>query len=372
MDEATRTWLRESLIFRINESRVRKVELATLPASMAVLAAQQVNEVRFQALEEPKDVGWGSIAFEFVLGFMINSSFMEKLAAKTLQSVYGSILSSQLALKYLPKSLWGSVAAKLAEQASVERTALAAVGGQFVKSARLEQLVKTEAVVARALSQYATLSATSKENLKLYAGWIKEFVSDKKNASALAKATKDAAKKGPPRESPELSVTPGASVAVVDHFVTAAYAQRLHVESLHNQYELLARTLPLSETTVLLLDRMFDLQHLLTVEQDVMSLDELGSSLRIRIEAMIWAVHLNFFQSQKTPDFDIKEKSSYDVFRPSINEKIVSYLFRRFGPLVERFHRERGDRVSMDENQTPGSRANLLRNYFWAITDTLS
>ncbi|HEX9392008.1 MAG TPA: hypothetical protein VF928_11910 [Usitatibacteraceae bacterium] len=363
MDAQTQNWLRESLVFRINESRVRKVEFATLPADMCMLAAQQVNEVRLNALEAPKEVGWDNIAFEFVLGFVINSSFMEKLSAKFFQKIYGSILSSQLALKVLPKSLFGTAAAKIAAKSTGSIFQAAAGKPHF------DALGEAERVLAQELRKYVNLNPATKETLKLYASGINELVAESKNASAIVKAVKDGAKKGPPKKVPELSATDGASVVVMEHFASAARAQRLHIESLHNQYELIARTLPLREETIIQIDQMFDLNAIVDSGKEAFNLDQITSGMRIRLEAMIWAIHLGFSRELKIPDISPNSITDYDVFRPSIDGKIVRYLFTRFGPLVEAYHRQRGDRVSMSERETTTSRANALRNYFWAIGD---
>lgn len=347
---------REMLIFRINESRVRKIELATLPTEMALLAAQQVNEARFKAVESPKEVGWDAIAFEFVLGFVINSSFMEKLAAKLFQKVYGSILSSQLALNVLPKSLFGAVAAKVA---AVPSRALA------------HELTEVEGILARHLARYTKLETTSKHDLTIYSKFVNEFVSDAKNASAFVKGVREGQKKGPPKKAVELQATDGASVIVVEHFFSAARAQRMHIESLHNKYELIARLLPLKKQTTELLDQMFDLAPIVDSGTEALNLDQISSGMRIRFEAMIWAIHLGFSRKQVTPHVDLKKSpDDYDVFRPSIDEKIVRYLLERFGPITQKYLLANNyHNTSMAPDQTAGSRAASLRNYFWAITD---
>lgn len=381
-DLATLQIMREELVRQINESRVRQVELATLPAEMALLAAQQVNEVRLNALETPKDVGWGAIAFEFVLSFAIHSSFAEKLATKVFQRVYGRILSSQLALDRLPKSVFGkeliSNLAKAESNASPYMyKALKNLGTTGVvtsKTANLnlglgKQLIAAEKALVTELGKYAKLSAAKKEDLKIYAQWINEFTRETQNASALVKATKDAIRTGPTKKASGLSTTDGSSVTVMEHFLSAARAQRLHVESLHNHYEYIARAFPLSSDSFVRLQEMFDINPIFESLGESVNLEELSSGMRIRMEAMIWAVHLGFSSERQMPNVQLNATNTNDVFS-SINEKIVRYLFDRYGDLVVQYKASKGGEINWSQ-QTPGVKGFYLREYFWAITDEL-
>jgi hypothetical protein len=369
--------LREGLVFKINQSRAIKLELATLPASMALLAAQQVTEIRLRILETPKEVGWGDIAFEFALGFAINSSFVEKLTAKVFQSVFGSLLNSRAALATMPRSFFGSVVAQTKAVRSGANLPGALKSVDIFDAAAgksiFDNLQRVEQVIATELAKYTKITPANKGSLKIYASGINQLIAEEKNASALLKGTKDAAKKGAPRSAPALATSDGSSVAVLEHFLAAASAQRLDIHGIHNAFELIARTLPLTEKTVGTLEAHFDLAQLLDVGRETFNLDQVGSSLRLRFEALIWAVHLGFSKARRTPDIDISAVTDYGgAFRPGLDERLVAYLFDRFGPIVEEYFRQKGiNPASMAHRETTGSRANLLREYFWAITADL-
>ncbi len=376
MESATLQIIREFLVYQINESRVRQVELATLPADMALLAAQQVNEIRFRALEEPKDIGWDDIAFEFVLLFVSNSAFFEKIIAKIFQRLYGRILSSQLALEHLPKSTTGidlindlayqplakSVKDKLTMV--VPKSVVDQIRHGYIPDIVLE-FEKAEKVLAAEIGKYAKLSEIKKDELKIYAQSINEFIMESKNPTALAKAANDFRRRGLPRTAPKLMTTDGSSVAVMEHFISAARAQRIHIESLHNRYEYISRTFPLSSGTFISLKKMFDINMIFDSEKEVISMDMMASSIRLRMEAMIWALHLGFLRINKTPVY-ISNPGQPRVF-PDIHTKIENYLFERFGTLVENY----GEKPPSNpwSKLDPHIKGYYLREYFWSITD---
>ena len=382
---------RDTLVWKINESRVRLVEFASLPADMALMAAQQVNEVRLNSLEVPKDVGWGDIALEVIWTLALNSTFADKLAALFLKKVFARVFRMQSALKLLPKSNYAkeliediAMAKRLLPSGDVIRAAKSldktivakTVRAAEVKLAELamvkiiqSRLAGREQALKSALDKYASLGSVKKEDLKVYAGWVNEMT-ESKNIIAVAKAQKDAHKKGLPRKAPDLSTTDGSSVTVMAHFFSAARAQRLHIESLHNHYELIARTYPLSSESFVKLFDMFDINPIFDAQKEAIILDTVGANLRLRMEAMIWAFHAGFFRG-KGPQPRMNAPSAEEVFPAPINGRISKYLLARFEGLVIAFKAERGGHVNWDQ-LGPGPRGLLLRDYFWALTDELN
>lgn len=375
--------VREALVFQINESRVRQVQLATLPTEMALLAAQQVNEVRLNALEAPKEVGWGDIAFELVLGFAINSGFAEKLTAKLFQKVYGRILSNQKLLAAIGSNKFGrNFVSKHAQdmlrdraKASQMLKALNSGATTFVKVVTKDpmkvledQVFAAESKLAIELVKYVKPGEFKKEELTIYVKAINEFVFGEKKISALMKGTKDAIKKGPTKK-PTLSTTDGSTVAIMEFFLSAARAQKLHIESLHNRYEHIARTYPLSRDSVVLLHDMFDLSPIFESLDEDVSLDAIGSGMRLRMEAMIWAVHLGFSSKRRAPDVRINnDPGDFGHVFDTIKGEITRYLFDRFGGLVEQHKRTKGGEIEWSQ-QSLGQKGKYLREYFWVITD---
>jgi hypothetical protein len=376
IDPATLAIVRDTLVWKINESRARMVELVTLPSEMALLAAQQVNEVRLNALEAPKEVGWGDIALEMIWSLALNSTFADKVAALLLNKVFARVLRSQYALNALPKSDFAnellrdiaSAKQSLSAQTFVAKT-LKEAEAKLAKIPAVKALADRENALKNALDKYANLGSVKKEDLKVYAGWINEIV-DPKNIVAVAKAQKDASKKGLPTKTQDIPTTEGFStVTVMSHFYSAARAQRLHIESLHNHYELIAKTYPLSNESFLRLFDMFNINPLFDAQKEAINLEAMGGNLRLRIEAMIWAYHGGFINGKgPQPRFNAPELS--DVFPAPLNGRISSYLLVRFEGVVVEYKARKGTQINWDL-QSPGQKGMLLRDYFWAVTDEL-
>lgn len=391
-DSAESLLLRETLVLRVREWELRAVEMATLPSEMAALAAQQVNEVRLSALEAPKEVGWGDIAFELILGFVINSSFAEKLAAKMFQRVYAKVLASQRVLENIPRIFLSANGRQLVRELQLARSLARKAGaGRFlpegmvtpdmrrvpayresIESARAgRNLANIESAVKQQLEQHRSVAMLNKQDVRLYAMGVNEFVSESKNASAILKATKDAIKTGKSgrRELPPIATSDGSSVVVLEHFASLARAQRLHIRSLAARFEFLARTLPLEDDALALQFYDFlDAQQIFQVGDEGVVIESLMAETRLRLEALIWAHHLGF-TNHPTRKPEILYNNSDNAFK-GVHKRVEDYLFVRFRDLVIESKLRRSDAVSWD-GATRANKAELLHQYFAGIIDLL-
>ena len=370
--------IRETLVSRIHDSCDKLVALATMPTEAALLAAQQVQNIRLSDVETPNDVGWGQIALEFLLGFVINSSFMDKLAAKLFSKVFGRLLQQQQVLYAVEKEFdekFLDDLIKAEEQLAPTGTpALRNALKQAVQGteAAVKKLAAAEAALARELARAATPPREiGEKQLVPYALGISDVLSqlDKKDAAAFVKATKEAVKKGPVAHHASLPAQDTAGVGIVEHFMAASSAQRLHVCAMHNRYEYWVRTLPLQSSTLAKLATMFDRSLLDDLGSATVDLDDMRAGLKVRIEAMIWAAHLGFSKARTKPDIITNRTTEYDCII-GVKERITKYLFGRFGDTVEMYMAKHRRTIIWARLNT-GPKAMYLRDYFWAIMEQL-
>lgn len=394
---AMEAFARQALVARLKEAKLRELVIVTLPADMAMLAAQQVNEVRLKILETPKEIGWGDVALELVLTFVINSAFMEKLAAATFSRLIARAVTSRQALGVSGKRALDRLfetekraaaqfqrssaqLAALEQRASQLKTVVKASGAVFKgpppmpRAAFLEfsrdvkglRRVEAEArVLAEALNKPPQINA---ETPKTYAEMVAAFESgtaSKKNATAFFKATKDAVKKGG-SVSPghAMSASDGSSVAVIEHFQSVARAQRLEIESRYAEFERVVMSYPLDGGAFEGLFAAFDPAGILDAKSEQVFLDGMASDLRLRLEAMIWVRYLGFSAPRKYPT--VHDSSGATTIFDGIQDKLTLYLLARFGGLVVEFKTRKGGQIDWVA-QADRVRARELREYFWAI-----
>jgi hypothetical protein len=346
---------------------------------------QQVNEIRLTSLETPKEVGWGDVALDLLIGIIINTSFVEKVAAKLLQKVYARILTSQRVLQAAPDLfLSRSGRAMLAELAAA-RAAYAKLGGVTgelvatnairrrlpAETQPLRRLAEAEKTIAEQLKKYAKVSTVGKEDVTLYAKGINEFVSESKNASAVVKGSKDAVKTANSIKARKaIQTTDGSTVVVMEHFVTIARAQRLHIKSVAARYEYLVRTLPLDSALAMDLFEFFDTESLFDEGHEKIALDEMATDLRLRFEALIWAKHLGFRDSpSQHPEIGVNNEDN--AFK-SVDKKIEDYLLVRFRELAIAHKRSKGGEVIWNDKTPRGNKATILHQYFSSLAGMLN
>jgi hypothetical protein len=293
----------------------------------AVLAAEQVQDVRLQALEQPAELSGWDLWVQLAILLALESN----IAGALIKWACGSAVKGFIKSNTYFLSIAGSRSGKQLAQAARD----VASGKRRIKGASTAR-----AVLGRGIPSRAIPGVDSKESLKLYNETLQRMVrrgteSDIDLANAVAQAAGKLKETGLPRRNDPLPQTDSAGVSVLSAAQEYARITRLGIRIRHDRIEGFVRreATPADLATVIDVVGWEPLQPPGQGSDVALSLTELRNKYRLLFEALIWARMYGFSEREpKSPNSWLPKFDSNDAAKPfpDIKLPIQDYWFRRF------------------------------------------
>jgi hypothetical protein len=324
----------------------------------AILAAEQVQDVRIAVLEQPAELEGWKFWLDIAITLALESNLAGKLVNQLTKALFTPVVRSNALFLLLPKSPAGQDLVKVAKARSIPRRKGASPRYTF------------DSVLKEGTRKLP--GTASKESLKLYGASVQAFVNwtaDLDLGNAVAQAANKARESGRPRRNDPLVVTNSAGVNILTQAQDYARASQLGVRIRHARFEAFVRgeaALPDLATIV----EGVDWQALPREDSSETlgpSLAELRSKYALLLEALIWA-RLHGFALKNpqnragagVPRLAASEEQPY----PDVNRQLQDYWFSRFRQPVAAFVQERGGQLSPGRTEM----AIRLRQYLAALS----
>jgi hypothetical protein len=366
----------ERLCFLIRQSAI--IQEARVDAFLdgIELAAEQVQEVRISMLEQPKEVtGWDILGAAMV-EFVMESNLPGKLLKAAAKGIFSASLRRAALYAALPR---GPQARELVEEARRVAERLGRMNaGRFASPWRpagsVQGAIRGNQAAARATALEGALvtakGKSPKDQRDIYHGIVESLAREaeaEQNYAAVGKAVREALGRARVPSRALLGDTAGVSVrtAARDY----AMRTRLALRTVHARVESEVRANWVSPDGVGLIADAFSVGDLKLDEGNSgveASLADVRNGFLILFEAVIWARLYGFDPVAKTP----LRVSNQGLYK-GVEEKISEYWFKRFGPTVEAWKKERGATVVPFATDAPANQAIYLQQYFWAVVGSL-
>lgn len=330
----------EQVCLHVRESAA--VQEARLDAFLdgAILAAEQVQDVRIAVVEQPAELEGWKFWLDIAITLALESNLAGKIVNRLTKAVFTPVVRSNALFLRLPKSPAGQELVKVAKTRSAPRRKGAAPRYTF------DSVLKEG---TRSLPGTA-----SKESLKLYGASVRAFVNwtaDLDLGNAIAQAANKVRESGLPKRNDPLVVTNSAGVNILTQAQDYARASRLGIRIRHARFEAFVRgeaALPDLATIV----EGVDWQALPSedgAETLGPSLAELRSKYALLLEALIWA-RLHGFALKNPQDRGgagvPRIAANEDQPYPDVKRPLQDYWFSRFRQPVAAFVQQGGGQLS--------------------------
>jgi hypothetical protein len=371
-------------ILMVRNSRDVQVARIDVILEAAILAAEQVQDVRIARFETPPEVTFKEFAAEVLISIVLDTPLAGKLLAAATKLIFSSVLKKASVFAQYAE---GPLADKIKADA---KNAIGRLRGRSFTTSldlpdeevlrrwrrwkdpanRWQQTLRVlEAGSEFGSSASPRLSNVDPGQLQTYHRLLQALTtasSDvEKTLTGMAKATVKGAQKWPQLEA--LKASDSAGVTIISRVQQYAVRSRLAVHIMHNEFELALRRqmlIPNAEQYVEILQSCGYDAFVLKVDQENVSanLDELRDGYRYIFEAVIWS-HLFSFVSPK-PEINETEEQYKDV-----PKQFTDYWFERFGLAVDQWNVNRGwyayKGKFKDLNRK--EKLHIFRDYFWDI-----
>ena len=337
----------ERIVLLMRESAAVQEARSDILLDAAVLAAEQVQDVRLNVLETPAEVSGWEIWTEIAIGFLIDSKLPGKIVSSLTRKIVGKAVKTNTLFFALPKSESGETLAYAAKNL-------------FKGSGRN--------VLRHGLPAIKVPGLSDKDALSLYHASIQLFVTEGSKTyedilNAAVKAANAKRKAPTPRQNDPLPVSDSASVAILSAAQDYARASRLGIRIRHAALETYVRRgaqppdLALVAETVGW-DGLDDKEQ----QSELQSLAAARDKYRLLLEALIWARLYDFREAPPSPASKPPLLANQDKF-DGPKEALQRYWRGRFQALADQFATSRGATV------VPGdaTQSLRLRRYFAAI-----
>jgi hypothetical protein len=317
----------------------------------AMLAAEQVQDVRIAVLEEPTEMTATEFWVEVALTVIIESNLASKLLAATTKKIFTPVVRSNALFLLLPKSAQGRE--------------LAAAGKVFEEVAGSGRSVLRDGI--------AKLPGTaSKDSLKLYHAAIQQLVTASSQvdlAKTAVKVTNQVARaKNRPRANRPLAASDSAGVAVLHGALEYASATRLGIRfalaGLERAVWTATRFDDLAAVGVVVdWEDLTDPQERETFSQGLAVLRKETARF---LEALIWGRMYGFADAQRQPGVTSNPAIGSDATAPftGVKKPLQTYWRDRFQADADAYAVTLGQTVV----PAPVADAVRLRTYFGAVS----
>jgi hypothetical protein len=306
----------------------------------AILAAEQVQDVRIAVLEQPAELEGWKFWLDIAITLALESNLAGKLVNQLTKALFTPVVRSNALFLLLPKSQAGQDLVKVAKARSVPGRKGASPRYTF------------DSVLKEGTRKLP--GTASKESLKLYGASVRAIVNwtaDLDFGNAVAQAANKARESGRPRRNDPLVVTNSPGVSILTQAQDYARASRLAIRIRHARFEAFVRSeaaLPDLATIV----EGVDWQALPSEDAaDTLgpSLAELRSKYALLLEELIWA-RLHGFALKNPQDRAgagvPRVRADEDQPYPDVNRQLQNYWFSRFRESVAAFTQQKGGQLS--------------------------
>jgi hypothetical protein len=336
----------EHLVLLIRQSAAVQEARADVLLDGAVLAAEQVQDVRLNVLETPAQVSGWSIWAEVALTFLLESNIPGKVLSELSRRIVGQLVKTNTVFLALPKSISGR---------ELAATAKALSGGSMSR------------VLQQGLPVLKLPGLSSKDALKLYHSSIQLFVTKGSDGyteflNAAIKAANEKRKAPKPSTADPIPVSDSAAVEVLSAAQDYARASRLGIRFRHAALESYVRRGAEPNSLAIVAEAVgWDPLTDEGKEREMLSLTAARNKYRLLLEALIWSRMYDFREAPPSQTSNPMILQNQDSFQ-GISDELQQYWRGRFQEAADQYAAIQGKTVS---DKTLSLQ---LRRYFAAIS----
>jgi hypothetical protein len=337
----------ERIALLIRQSAAVQEARCDILLDAAVLAAEQVQDVRLNVIETPAEISGWEIWTEIAIGFLIDSKLPGKALSALTRKVVGQAVKTNTLFFALPKSEEGRELAFYAKNV-------------FRDSAR--------SVLRSGLPALKLPGLSDKDGLNLYHAALRLFVSEGSKTyedllNAAVKAANAKRKAPKPQQNDPIPVSDSAGVAILSAAQDYARASRLGIRVRHAALEAYVRR-GAQPTDLALVVETVSWDGLDDAEQkgELQSLTVARDKYRLLLEGLIWARLYDFREAPPSSASNPPILVNKDTF-DGPKDRLQQYWRGRFQAAADQYASSRGGTV------VPGdtTQSLRLRRYLAAI-----